>query len=706
MRWTSRVIALVALAGAGEPVEAGDVVQLRSVEVTFGGTQPDGVRSSIDGVESSPAGWIVDRQMWRSHSAIFATAEPIEADLITVTLFFLSGRPGSGFAKFALLATGDTEPTFDGAWEALPAVRYRAEETTLRRLAAGQFEVDAYRPLPVGTSKDDVYTITLRATGRRVTGFKLVLMPIARSELKTGWGMAWSANGASLLTEIRVEVEDQTTNVALYAPARASHKLHSNMVPEALTDGLPATFAHPETHGFGPVFYFEIDLGSVRDLDHIALRGRGDRRWLERFARIGVDLFETPPGPGVAPGWRGMARPQGGMPPNAALEVLRAEDGAGAFRGRYLRLWSDSEVRTCPQLAEVEVYERRTPRLAYFRADGDDLPLGGEIVVPPGALRLAAGLEVPSPGSPSHATYRWRLLGHSEAWHPERDWTLEIPSPPPGRYTFEVQAAHSDGVWDATLFAFPVRVLVPFTETWGFRVGAALGILMVGAGSVRWAARKRLNKLEAQTALNAERARIARDMHDDVGARLSRLALLQDVVSRDERLSRDLTERMASLAIAAREALRSLDEVVWTVNPKNDTLAAMAEFLAQYAVEYLEPAGISCRVESLVEWPAAEVRARERHELALAFKEAVQNVVKHSGATEVRVAMGLSGGAFRVVVADNGRGLPAATAGAGRDGFGNMRARLAALGGRFEASNGEGGGAVVAFEMPVRTEAP
>lgn len=492
------------------------------------------------------------------------------------------------------------------------------------------------------------------------------------------------------------------TNIAVGARVRTSHEVEVGLDAAALTDGRPYSLVHPRDPSLGKSFYYEIDLGAVYRLDHISLRQRNDRWDINRFSMVSVELYDRAPADGVSPTWKAIDRADGSFPEASEADVLRASDGKGELVGRYLRLSSDSPVPKSPQFAEVEVYEIRTPQLVGAFADSTVLRAGLSLPIPARTRRLKLVLEIPQRGMPSETLYRWRILGHHDDWQPAPSLTLDTPCPTAGNYRFEAQAAHSDGTWDATKLTLSVHVAPPFTQTLLFRWLVGGAALLIGVQLSRTFTRRRIAVLEAQTALAEERTRIARDMHDDVGARLAQLAVLQDVFAREHSLPESARESLRQLADTARQAVASLDEVVWTVNPQNDTLASTAEYLAQYATTYLAPLKISCRLDAPIEWPTVEFRSQVRHELILAFKEALQNVVKHSAATEVSLILKHEPGQLWVQLRDNGRGLAAQEVqGLGRDGLDNMRARLQSIGGQCHIASPLNGGTTVEMTVPL-----
>ena len=138
------------------------------------------------------------------------------------------------------------------------------------------------------------------------------------------------------------------------------------------------------------------------------------------------------------------------------------------------------------------------------------------------------------------------------------------------------------------------------------------------------------SELARQQAVERERARIAKDIHDDLGANLTLIAVLGDLAQQEKTV-----ERVEKMASTARQAVKSLDEIVWAVNPRNDTLAHLIDYTGQFAVDYLRAAGVRCLLDVPERAPAREISTAVRHNVFLVVKEALQNIVKHAHATEV-----------------------------------------------------------------------
>lgn len=680
-------------------------VTFREVMATcHAGTEKD-LKHTIDGWETSPKGWSVAPSFNQGQSSIFVAAKPIEADLLNLTMFFMSGRPNASFAYFSISYTTDTQPGYQSEWHDLPMFNFGATTSNLRRGPGNRLIADEVSQIVTGRIPDNIYWISSRTRGKAITGFRVDVFPVFRSaDFNAGPAMSWSIDRDFVLTEFRAEVVSTTTNVALGAPVTATHPLYfeyETMTADALTDGWPSTIAHPAEDVTGKDFHFEIDLGKVRAFDHLTLRQRGDTYNLDRFASMRIRLYEQDPKEGAAPSWQVLNRPDGSYPAQGEVDVLRASNGEGVLRGRYLRISTENPVPLSPMLAEVEVYETRTARLVSLKADDRPLPVGSGLRIPPGALRLAFQWEIPQSGKPYDRLYRWKVAGVNQDWQTSDSLLLEIPCPPAGDFHVEIQAAHSDGSWDASVLRLPFTVDARFTQTPMFLRLLGSVTLIVGVLVSRYFARRKIARLEAQSALAAERSRIARNMHDDVGARLAQLAVLQDVFAREHAMPPEAKSDLAALTTCAREAMESLDEAVWTVNPRNDTLAALASFLVQHANHYLSPLGITCRIDGPNHFPDVPLRTGTRHEVALAFKEALQNIVKHAAASEVEMTLRHEAGRFLIRVADNGRGFTAKGGGPGEDGLINMRQRLESIGGTCEWLPRENGGTIVEMKFPL-----
>src|SRR6185369_15178781 len=206
--------------------------------------------------------------------------------------------------------------------------------------------------------------------------------------------------------------------------------------------------------------------------------------------------------------------------------------------------------------------------------------------------------------------------------------------------------------------------------------------------------------LERQAALDKERARIARDIHDDLGGTLTQVSLLSGLALRDWKSPDKSFEHVQLISTTARQVIKSLDEIVWAVNPRNDTLPELINYISQFAVDYLRTANIRCRVKALEHPPRRAVSSETRHSLFLAVKEALTNVVRHAHATEVLLRISATADSVSIAIEDNGTGFERHPNGAGADGLQNMRQRMEEIGGEFHVESMPGSGTRVSLTYP------
>jgi len=279
---------------------------------------------------------------------------------------------------------------------------------------------------------------------------------------------------------------------------------------------------------------------------------------------------------------------------------------------------------------------------------------------------------------------------------------------PPGHYTFHVTACNEDGYWNDTGASIAVIVEPPFWQKPGFITASILIFLGVLAGTIYLIStaklRRQLRLAQQKELIEHERARIARDLHDQLGANLTQITLLGEMAETDKEIPAEIEQHAQQICATARDTTRSLDEIVWAVNPSNDTLESLTNYACKYAQDYFAMAGVSYRAELPPGLPPTPILPEVRHNVFLAFKEAVNNVVKHAHATEARVKLQLEPERFILTVADNGRGLGDISQKSLRNGMKNMRRRLADVRGEFEIAPGAAGGTVVTLTVPIKNQ--
>jgi signal transduction histidine kinase len=337
--------------------------------------------------------------------------------------------------------------------------------------------------------------------------------------------------------------------------------------------------------------------------------------------------------------------------------------------------------------------------------------------IPPDHQRLEFRFSGLSYVAPNRVNFKYRLEGFDRAWvDAQSKRTAFYSKLPAGNYQFHVIACNNDGVWNSEGAVLAFTVAPFFWQTWWFIGSSILFVLLGVAWLVRLVTRRRMQKrmeeLERQNALERERARIAQDIHDDIGTSLIRIAMFSQPEQNELDEPQETAAVLSQIYSTAREMTRALDEIVWAINPRHDTLDSLIRYMGRFAQELLSAAGVRCRLDVPLEPPAWPLTAEIRHNLFLAFKEALTNVVKHAAATEVRISLEVRSHDFILALRDNGRGFdrahpPSSDSGriASGNGLRNIEGRISRIGGRCEISSEFGKGTALSFVIPVRTSA-
>lgn len=405
------------------------------------------------------------------------------------------------------------------------------------------------------------------------------------------------------------------------------------------------------------------------------------------------------------------------------LPTLQCSDmyQPAAWRGRDGKLWFATVKGVVGVQANEMPFNSRPPPVVIeeFLADGsnqmsaaasDDQPVKE---VSPGRRNFEFHYTALSLIRAANIRFRYQLEGFDSTWvnAGSRRW-VQYNYLKPGQYRFRVTACNNDGVWNETGAALQFRVRPYFWETWWFFTLLGLSLIAIVAGVVRHVSRRELrqemDRLERQRDLEKDRARIAQDIHDHIGSGLTRINLLNELLLGET--PEQLPERVGQITGVTCELMQAMDEIVWAVNPKNDTLENLMSYLCDFADEYLRSANIRLRLNLPTPLPAWPLTSEVRHNLFLAVKEILNNIVKHSQAREVFIQLKLAAGFATLEMRDDGRGLPTdldsspgnqLSSGNGLD---NLRKRAAAIGGECFIHSEPGKGLKIELTIPRQTE--
>ncbi len=282
---------------------------------------------------------------------------------------------------------------------------------------------------------------------------------------------------------------------------------------------------------------------------------------------------------------------------------------------------------------------------------------------------------------------------------------------PPGNYVFRAVGITAAGEPASADLALAVVIPPPFwQEPWFHAVVAGGTVFILAAGIVlvlRRRARRRIEMLRLQNALESDRTRIARDMHDDLGTRVTVLTMAAALVERDIKRDPEKAGRhLGKLSASARELVTAMDNLVWAVDPSNDTLDHLGAHIAKTSQELFRDTPVRFRTRIPAQLPPVPLHSDFRHHVSLAVREALHNILRHAGPCEATLELETRNRELVIRIEDHGSGFDPASVERGH-GLDNLRARMADLGGTCEFSQAEGGGTrvVLACPLPTRTQA-
>jgi signal transduction histidine kinase len=383
--------------------------------------------------------------------------------------------------------------------------------------------------------------------------------------------------------------------------------------------------------------------------------------------------------------------------------VCRTADGRLWFatsRGVAVVLPAGIQLNTNPPPVWIEQVKTDNRSITLGQPDQRlDLPLGQR--------RVQITFNAPCLRAAHRVRFKHRLEPVESGWIDSTDsrevtYTRMLP----GDYTFRVIACNEDGVWNMTGAAVALTVPPFFWERawfvpvcWAGGVGAVAAMVLV---TMRRRLKRRLERLEQHRAVDRERSRIAKDLHDDLGGSLTEINMLATALNPGTLPATQADESMSLIAKKSNRVVSALDEIVWAINPKHDSATSLADYLSGTSQEFLAAAGIRLRLDVQRNLAVIPLSPECRHDLFLAVKESLNNVVRHAQATEVRLRFKVADGCLCITVEDDGQGFDVSVMPAGGDGLDNLRARLGSLGGTCRIVSRPGSGTIIEFKVPLK----
>ncbi|MGC8596133.1 MAG: sensor histidine kinase [Candidatus Kryptoniota bacterium] len=457
----------------------------------------------------------------------------------------------------------------------------------------------------------------------------------------------------------------------------------------------------------GKIYAYTTASGLFSNTIHIILEDDSSRLWMSSNKGIFVvrknDLYEYDAGKIQRIGCRVYEEADG----------MRSSEGNGSFpqggcRTEDGRLW----FATVKGVAIVNPNQFNSSKyippvvIEEVTADGKVISQKHDHIVTFGTRSINFKFAALAYRIPGRNKYKYRLDRFDRDWNTERHQTTATYSNlNPGRYVFRVIASNEDGVWNTQGATFDFTIPSPFYMTWWFR-----GIIIVisfGAtgGSIRFIelrrVKRRLRQLEHEQALEHERSRISKDLHDEVGSSLTKIIILCELSKKSK--GKSISSNLENVSVTAREIIDNMSQIIWAIDPKNDTLENTLSYVREYIAGTFELLSRRIAINFPLNIPPVVVSPEFRRNVFLTIKESLNNAIKYSSANQICTDASIENDRLNIRISDNGVGFDLHTMSGFGNGLKNMRSRIENIGGTLVVESRIGQGTTISFSVPIRT---
>lgn len=305
--------------------------------------------------------------------------------------------------------------------------------------------------------------------------------------------------------------------------------------------------------------------------------------------------------------------------------------------------------------------------------------------------------------NPEVYTYAYLLKGFDKGWTYMNDKnSITYTNLDPGTYTLFIKQANSLGIWNNTPTRLTLIIQPPFWRTWWFYCMVAALVLLLAYISIKEIIYRKLEKqrlvLEKQSAIDTERLRISSELHDDLGGGLSTIRLMSELVQQDNQ-NGNTKKHLEKISFNSKELVQKMNEIVWALNIKNDTLPGLLAYIRQYAARFTDDNMMAFDLSVPEQIPGVTVTGSRRRDIFLLVKESLNNIIKHAGASKIRMKI-LINNSMQIIIHDDGVGFDTAALSATGNGLRNMGKRATALSGTMTIKNHNG--TTLIFDIPLK----
>lgn len=300
--------------------------------------------------------------------------------------------------------------------------------------------------------------------------------------------------------------------------------------------------------------------------------------------------------------------------------------------------------------------------------------------------------------------YRFELDNGSGKWQQfSNKPDFDINNLQPGDYTLTVMVRFPGRIYPDKTISYHFSIHAPFWKTWWFILSLVLltGTLIFLAirGFYRKKIERQKQEIDKQQAVEKERNRISRDMHDDLGSGLTKIAILSEVVKKRWNEPEKAREQLEKIADSSRELVDNLQDIIWVLNPKNDTLESLAAYIREYALKYFESIDVTVQFDYPAQFRNTRLSEELRRNVFLTIKESFNNILKHAWCNTVKVSIEEEDSRIRIKLEDDGKGFDIQAVRPFANGLKNMQNRIEQHGGHYYIDSSPGKGTVTTLEF-------
>ena len=258
---------------------------------------------------------------------------------------------------------------------------------------------------------------------------------------------------------------------------------------------------------------------------------------------------------------------------------------------------------------------------------------------------------------------------------------------PSGHYTLKIKAYNGDGIEADQIYSLPIRIKPPWWQTWWFETLSILFVLglmhLISRAYLRMRLERQRALIERKVAVEKERNRISRDMHDDLGSGLTMIAILSEVVKKQLAEPEKARELLEKIAESSRDLVDSLQDIIWLLNPQNDTIEGLASYIREYGLKYFEPLAVQVDFNYPEKFSTLSLNEEQRRNTFLSVKESFNNIVKHADCKNIIVSIYETPKEIRICIVDDGKGFDMNSVRLFANGLKNMQERIEYVGGTY-----------------------